>query len=209
MRSSPDPEAERRRKGQVWVLALIVASLILRVAIAALTPPLRVETYYWTWSQEPAWGYTDHPPMAAVIIGFLSPLLGHSVLGIRLGPIVLSTVAALIFWRLALRLVTPRAALASLSVLLVAPFWFPFGIVAGGRGKGGANNPLLSGDDDFVVTVDETRLPGAADFLVVPVLHTFFMDDPTVRECTLRFLQHGHFVSEDRRQPIQAIRPPS
>ena len=85
---------------------------------------------------------------------------------------------------------------------------FPFGIIAGGRGEGGANNPLLTGDDDFVVTVEETRLPGATDFLVVPVLHTFFMDDPTVRECTLRFLQEGHFVSENKRQPIPAIKPP-
>lgn len=84
---------------------------------------------------------------------------------------------------------------------------FPFGIIAGGRGESGPNNPLLTGDDDFVVTVQETRLPGAADFLVVPLLHTFFMDDPTVRECTLRFLQHGHFLSEEKRQPIPAIKP--
>ena len=84
---------------------------------------------------------------------------------------------------------------------------FPFGIVAGGRGEGGASNPLLTGDDDLVVTVEETRLPGAADFLVVPTLHTFIMDDPKVRECTLRFLQHGHFVSADSRQPIPAINP--
>lgn len=85
---------------------------------------------------------------------------------------------------------------------------FPFGILAGGHGEGGANNPLLTGDDDFVVTVEETRLPGAADFLVVPALHTFFMDDATVRECTLRFLQHGYFISADSRQPIPAIAPP-
>ncbi len=84
----------------------------------------------------------------------------------------------------------------------------PFGIVAGGRGEGGANNPLLTGDDDFVVTLEETRLPGAADFLVVPTLHTFFMDDSNVRECTLRFLQNGHFVTEQARQPIPAIESP-
>ena len=84
----------------------------------------------------------------------------------------------------------------------------PFGILAGGRGQGGANNPLLDGDDDFVVTVEETRLPGAADFLVVPSMHSFFMDDSTVQECTLRFLQHGYFVSEAARQPIPAIERP-
>ncbi len=77
----------------------------------------------------------------------------------------------------------------------------PFGILAGGRGEGGMNNPVIEGDDDFVVTVDETRLAGAAGFLIVPELHTFFMDDPMVRECTLRFLQHGYFVSEQARSP--------
>ncbi|NLS93569.1 MAG: lipase [Planctomycetaceae bacterium] len=84
----------------------------------------------------------------------------------------------------------------------------PFGIIAGGRGEDGANNPLLAGDDDFVVTVEEARLAGAADFLVVPTLHTFFMDDKHVRECTLRFLQHGYFVSEQDRRTIPAIEPP-
>ena len=85
---------------------------------------------------------------------------------------------------------------------------FAFGIIAGGRGEGGVDNPLLSGDNDLIVTVEETRLPGAADFLVVPALHTFIMDDPTVRESTLRFLQHGHFLSEASRQPIPTIKPP-
>ncbi len=77
----------------------------------------------------------------------------------------------------------------------------PFGILAGGQGEGGVNNPAIEGDDDFIVTVEETRLAGAADFLVVPELHTFFMDDPMVRQCTLRFLQHGHFVSDETRNP--------
>ncbi|MHB8903095.1 MAG: alpha/beta hydrolase [Thermoguttaceae bacterium] len=77
----------------------------------------------------------------------------------------------------------------------------PFGIVAGGRGDEGVNNPWLEGDDDFIVTVDETRLRGAADFLVLPELHTFIMDDPRAKECTLRFLQQGWFVSPQARHP--------
>jgi len=80
----------------------------------------------------------------------------------------------------------------------------PFGILAGGRGEGGLNNAVLAGDDDLVVTVEETRLAGAADFRVVPALHTFLMDEPVVRQYTLRFLQHGYFVSPEKRQPIAA-----
>ncbi len=79
-----------------------------------------------------------------------------------------------------------------------------FGIIAGGAKDGDQNgrNPLLDGNDDLVVTVSETRLPGAHDFAIVPVAHTFIMDDDNVQQLTLRFLMHGHFVSEDRRQPI-------
>ncbi len=78
-----------------------------------------------------------------------------------------------------------------------------FAIIAGGRGKSG-RNPLLHGDDDLIVSVAETRLAGAADFATLSVLHTFLMDDPTVHEYTLRFLQHGYLISREKRSPISA-----
>ena len=77
-----------------------------------------------------------------------------------------------------------------------------FGIIAGGRGTVKGYNPLLGVDNDMVVTVESTRLPGAADFAVLPVLHTLMMDDPTVQQYTLHFLRSGSFVSEAQRQPI-------
>ncbi len=82
-----------------------------------------------------------------------------------------------------------------------------FGVIAGGRGTENGNNPLIPGDDDFVVGVAETRLPGARDFLVLPVLHGSIMEDAHVQECTRRFLTDGHFISEDQRQPIPAAAP--
>jgi pimeloyl-ACP methyl ester carboxylesterase len=88
-----------------------------------------------------------------------------------------------------------------LSPKLATPH-FEFGILAGGKGDDKGYNPLIPGDDDAVVTVESTRLPGARDFRVLPVLHTFFMDDKRAQELTLRFLNHGHFESEDKRQPI-------
>ena len=78
-----------------------------------------------------------------------------------------------------------------------------FAIIAGGQTKA-ARNPLLLGDDDFVVSVTETRLAGATDFTTLPVLHTFLMDDPTVQKYTLRFLQHGFLISRERQNPILA-----
>ena len=77
-----------------------------------------------------------------------------------------------------------------------------FGIIAGGRGGPRGYNPLLAGDNDFLVDVASTRLPGAADFVVLPVSHAFMMVHPLVQQYTLRFLETGHFISPERAQPI-------
>lgn len=80
---------------------------------------------------------------------------------------------------------------------------FEFGIIAGGRNDGRGANPLVEGDDDLVVAVEETRLPGARDFLVVPRLHGHLLEDDQVRRCVSTFLREGHFVAADKRQPIE------
>jgi pimeloyl-ACP methyl ester carboxylesterase len=82
---------------------------------------------------------------------------------------------------------------------------FPFGILAGGRGTEKGYNPWLGQDNDMVVSVESTRLAGADDFAVLPVLHTLMMDDIRVQQYTLRFLKHGFFVSREERQPIGAL----
>ncbi len=69
----------------------------------------------------------------------------------------------------------------------------PFGIVAGNLPDSSFRNPLVEGASDFVVSVEETKLPGATDFLEVPRLHSFLMDDPTVQKAVANFLQHNHF----------------
>jgi hypothetical protein len=81
---------------------------------------------------------------------------------------------------------------------------FQFGILAGGKGDSRGYNPLLPGDDDGVITVESTRLPGARDFRIVPTLHSFIMNDQKVHEMTVRFLAHGYFESEETRQPIES-----
>ena len=46
-------------------------------------------------------------------------------------------------------------------------------------------------------------LAGARDFLCVPAIHTVIMDDRAVQEATLRFLEHGYFIADDTRHPIE------
>ena len=70
-----------------------------------------------------------------------------------------------------------------------------FGIVAAGRGDGRGWNPLLEGDDDGVVSVEETRLPGAREVLFVRGYHTTVMRHPEVTASVIRFLETGAFAA--------------
>lgn len=70
---------------------------------------------------------------------------------------------------------------------------FEFGILAGGKGDNKGFNPLLKGDDDGTVSVESTRLDGAADFLRLPVLHSFLMHNDKCVEAATNFLQSGKF----------------
>ena len=85
---------------------------------------------------------------------------------------------------------------------------FEFAILAGGKGNKDGYNPLIPGDDDLVVSVASTKLAGARDFRVLPVKHTFMMDDKNVHELTLQFLQKGWFESERKRVSLEHNTPP-
>ena len=67
----------------------------------------------------------------------------------------------------------------------------PFATIAGGCGDGEGWNPLIPGDDDGVVAVAETRLPGAAGELVVRRLHTTIMKDPAAIDAAVEFIRRG------------------
>ncbi len=75
-----------------------------------------------------------------------------------------------------------------------------FAIIAGGRQSKGS--PLITGKDDWVVSVEETKLAGAHDFVVLPVLHSTMMDNSKVQQATMRFLRTGKLRENAPRQPI-------
>ena len=91
---------------------------------------------------------------------------------------------------------------AKLSPQLATPS-AEFGIIAGGQQDERYSNFLLQGKDDYTVSVEETKLAGASDFMVHPLLHGTMMNQPIVLEATARFFKHGHFISADRRAPLQ------
>ena len=77
-----------------------------------------------------------------------------------------------------------------------------FAIIAGGKSDDKGYNPLLAGDDDLIVRVEETKLSGAADFAVIPSVHTVLMDRSESQKMALRFLQEGFLKTDDERKRI-------
>lgn len=84
---------------------------------------------------------------------------------------------------------------------------FEFGILSGARGTLDGYNILIPGDDDGTVTVACTRLPGAADFVTVPCLHSFLIADEAAIQFTKRFLNEGHFREDGEKHPIPVEQP--
>src|ERR1700748_2067103 len=87
----------------VTCIVLIAALAVLRATFAA-TIDLRVdEAYYWTWSQEGAMSYLDHPPLVAWSIRLGTLLFGDSNFGVRFAGLVsmlaMQLLLADIVWR--------------------------------------------------------------------------------------------------------------
>jgi pimeloyl-ACP methyl ester carboxylesterase len=79
---------------------------------------------------------------------------------------------------------------------------FDFAVIAGARGTEDGWNPLIDGDDDGTVEVENTRLPGAADFMTVNGMHSFLMDREDVIDAACRFLTTGALRETGVAQPI-------
>jgi pimeloyl-ACP methyl ester carboxylesterase len=79
---------------------------------------------------------------------------------------------------------------------------FEFAIIAGGKGTLKGYNPLVPGDDDGTVSVNSTRLEGAADFILLGGIHSFLMRQKPVIEATIRFIRDGKLRESGEMRPI-------
>lgn len=107
-------------------------------------------------------------------------------------------------WRLFSLILGPSAEQLALGVGPDLPTLagYDFGIIAGGKNSDGFN-PWLSGDDDAIVTVEETRLAEAKDFLRLESTHTFLPKKEAAIEASLNFLKLGRFSAEPLSKNIQ------
>lgn len=76
---------------------------------------------------------------------------------------------------------------------MLGPVTFELGVIAGDRSINWINSLMIAGRDDGKVSVQNTKVAGMSDHLVVHATHPLMMKNRQVIAATIRFLQTGAF----------------
>ena len=81
--------------------------------------------------------------------------------------------------------------------LALGPAEFELGVIAGDRSIDPVTSAVLDNPDDGRVSVEDTKLEGMTDFVVVSHSHAFMMRMRLPVELAIRFLRTGAFTTDD------------
>ena len=102
---------------------LVVASGLLRLAWAAGLGPGNDEAYHYLFTVHRDWSYFDHPPMLALVASLGTCLAGRSVVGLRIGFVLLFAGSTWLMARLTSRFYGERAGLLAAFGLNVTAYY--------------------------------------------------------------------------------------
>jgi len=127
--SSPalSERAFARRYWRLASLSLIVYLLILRMVYIGLPELMPMEAYYWNYSQHPALGYLDHPPMVAWIIKAGTLIFGNNEFSVRLGALLCWFVTAGFSFCLSREMFDRKTGLNTILLVSALPFFISIG----------------------------------------------------------------------------------
>lgn len=86
----------------------------------------------------------------------------------------------------------------------LGPVDFELGVITGDRSINLLLSWIIPGPDDGKVSVENSKVKGMKDFLVIHASHTFIMKSPKAIEQTISFIKYGKFIddlSENRSAP--------
>lgn len=86
------------------LLVMLIVLITLKLAFAFFGEVAADEAYYWTWSQNLALSYYDHPPLNVWLISITDAIFGTNVFGLRAGTFLSFAGSTWFLWMFAKRL---------------------------------------------------------------------------------------------------------
>jgi len=97
---------------------------LLRLVYLGQAELLPEEAYYWNYAKHMDFGYLDHPPMVAWLIGAGTWLFGNNEFGVRIGAWLCWLVTAFFTFRITRNLLDETTAWCALLLVSALPFFF-------------------------------------------------------------------------------------
>jgi dolichol-phosphate mannosyltransferase len=114
---------------QAFAIGVIGYAVALRLVYAGSVDLLPEETYYWSYARHLDFGYLDHPPVVAWLIGGWTWVFGQTEFAVRAGALCCGLVTSLFVYRLARNAFGKDAALVALVMVQALPFFFLSGLL--------------------------------------------------------------------------------